>query len=199
MVSRRGALKKIDEEIKALSRKLPNEDEFFAIIFALGDIDLSAKPRTNDRSDALTAAAILEHALELAIELHLRKGITKGEKKALFDGGKGGPLGDFHSKIRLAKALGIITAEQEEDLDTIRIIRNGFAHSITPIKFSDAQIIRACKAFNAYQSGDASLLSVFEHWPAKIFVSVIAQLYWHLRTYHYPPSPPGLLSSILGT
>jgi DNA-binding MltR family transcriptional regulator len=199
MVSRRGALKKIDDAIKELSRTLPHEDEFFAIIFSLGDMDLSAKPRTNDRSDALTAAAILEHALELTIALHLRKGITKGDKKALFDGGKGGPLGDFHSKIRMAKALGIITTEQEEDLDTIRIIRNAFAHSITPITFSDSQIIRACKAFNAYQSGDASILSVFKHWPAKIFVYVIGGLYWHLRTYHYPPSRPGLLSSILET
>lgn len=193
MASRRNSLRKIDEEIKALAKKLPGEDEFFGIIFSVGDLRISAKPQASDRSDALTAAAIIEHRLELAITMHLRKGITAREKKDIFDGGSGGPLGDFHSKIRMARALGIITKDQEEDLDTIRVIRNAFAHSIHPMTFSDEAIVRACKMFNAYQSGDQTILATLELFPGKIFAYVIGMLFWHLMTYHYPPPPRGLL------
>ena len=51
-----------------------------------------------------------------------------------------GPLGTFSSRINLVYGLGLIREDQFEDLDTIRRIRNGFAHSHQPIGFSEQSL-----------------------------------------------------------
>ncbi len=42
----------------------------------------------------------------------------------------GGPIGDFGTKINLAYLMGYISKDAWKELDTIRFIRNRFAHSV---------------------------------------------------------------------
>lgn len=46
-----------------------------------------------------------------------------------------GPLSDFHSKILIARAFGIITYRMAEELHSIKAIRNTFAHAKVSISF----------------------------------------------------------------
>jgi hypothetical protein len=52
------------------------------------------------------------------------------------------PLATFSAKIRLAYALSIFGSSTRDDLDTIREIRNAFAHSTRPLASDPAQTLR---------------------------------------------------------
>src|SRR3546814_14525957 len=55
--------------------------------------------------------------------------------------GDGGPLGSFSNKILAAYAFGIITDVIKSNIDTVRHIRNAFAHTMAPLTFSHAAIV----------------------------------------------------------
>ena len=68
----------------------------------------TAFSEADDRSAAISAAALTELAVEKAIKLRLRR-LTKTEQNALFDGTA--PLASFSAKIRMGYALGIYGRE----------------------------------------------------------------------------------------
>lgn len=105
-----------------------------AAVSAMG----TAHREADDRSAAITAAALTEVAVEKAIKLRLRP-LTKTEQRALFDGTA--PLATFSAKIRMGYALGIYGRETRHDLESINAIRNVFAHSVHEVSFKSRAVI----------------------------------------------------------
>ncbi|GMO96259.1 MltR family transcriptional regulator [Bradyrhizobium sp. TM239] len=98
---------------------------------ALHDIDASP-----DRAAAIVAAAFIERHLELALKARLVQDDTY--LKDMFR--SSGPLGSFSSKIRMAYLLGICSKETTRDLETIKNIRNAFAHDVLIAGFDNQRI-----------------------------------------------------------
>jgi DNA-binding MltR family transcriptional regulator len=95
-----------------------------------------------ERGLATTAAAILDHLLARLIEGFLIND-PLATKKLLR--GPFSPLGSFAARTAAAYSLGLISEEERDDLDTIRDIRNEFAHKPTSPSFSDKTIARKVK------------------------------------------------------
>jgi DNA-binding MltR family transcriptional regulator len=55
-----------------------------------------------------------------------------------------GPLGTYSSRISLAYCLGLIRDDQFKDLNTVRKIRNEFAHSHQSLSFAEPPISDLC-------------------------------------------------------
>ncbi|MCH8923173.1 MAG: hypothetical protein IIA67_08520, partial [Planctomycetes bacterium] len=63
-----------------------------------------------------------------------------------------GPLADFHSKILVAQAFGVITSNMAQELHSLKIIRNTFAHAKIPLDFDHklvAQEVASMRMFKA--------------------------------------------------
>jgi hypothetical protein len=82
----------------------------------------------NDRGVAITAGATVEHALRLAIE-------ARGENR---------PLNRFWRKIEVAYARGFVDKQTRDYLNTVRDIRNEFAHDMMPLTFTSETILKLC-------------------------------------------------------
>jgi DNA-binding MltR family transcriptional regulator len=146
MASRRDSLQKLDKNLRDLMRRVPDGKELFQILFGISD----DRPHANliqlkaaDRMVAITAAAFLDHALQRAICTHFPLSSPDKSLKELF--GDRGPLGNTSAKIIMAHSLDIINTEEREDLDTIRAIRNSFAHSLVPIGFDLNEVKALCE------------------------------------------------------
>lgn len=122
----------------ALMRKVPDGKTIFSTLIGLGDNfwDISAD---RDRTAAIMGAAFLEYALKKAITTHLKHDPADPNFDYLFDSDEA-PYRDFSSRIRLARAIGVISKEEQEQLDVIRHIRNTFAHSMENITFHTAAV-----------------------------------------------------------
>ena len=95
----------------------------------------------SDRGCALFAAAYLDAALENLF----RSSVLEGKKidEELFEGSS--PLATFSGRIKLAYYLGLISAEFRADLETVRKIRNDFAHDATLLSFETQSIADRCR------------------------------------------------------
>jgi DNA-binding MltR family transcriptional regulator len=56
------------------------------------------------------------------------------------------PLSSFSSRIKAAYCLGLISKSMYYDLDTVRKIRNKFAHKMHGYTFDEPQIVSWCKS-----------------------------------------------------
>jgi DNA-binding MltR family transcriptional regulator len=109
---------------------------------------VAAFTKQTDRGSALIATAWLEDALSLYIRAKLRP-----DKKTIDDVIRPeGPLGTFSSKIKLAYLFGFIDTTAHDDLETIRKIRNEFAHVRDQIRFSDKNVKDKCKQLSAVKA-----------------------------------------------
>jgi len=95
----------------------------------------------SDRGCALFAAAYLDTSLSNLLYLSFVE--NQKIENELFEGTA--PLSSFSSRIRLAYYLGKISAECRRDLDTIRGIRNDFAHDVRLISFETQSIADRCR------------------------------------------------------
>lgn len=115
--------------------------------YAYGEPNL----QMTDRATALVLGSILEQGLELAILSHCVLGWNtpeaEAEQKKLFGGGDDGPM-NFTVKIRMAYALGVYGLKTREDLDTVRHIRNFFAHDRGHLTFDDKDVSALCDQLN---------------------------------------------------
>lgn len=91
----------------------------------------------SDLAAAILLAIDVEHHLEKSIILHLQRRDDATLDMLIRDNG---PLGTFNAKIVLAYALGIIDKDWMTILNTIRRIRNVFAHARKLTKFSTPEI-----------------------------------------------------------
>jgi DNA-binding MltR family transcriptional regulator len=178
MASRRGSLQKLDARLRGLAKRTPDSEQFFDIIFSLTDAD--HKPAALDRTAAITAASFVEYALQKAIITHLKKDITESELKQLFDSPQS-PLSSLSSKTIVGQSLGVIQEDERQDLDTIRAIRNAFAHSMTHIEFKDSEVTELCKTLHI--AADFGELTQHPELSKHIFISCIATLFFSLSTY----------------
>lgn len=112
----------------------------------------SALSEESDRGCVLFAAAYLDTALE-----GLFRASVLEEKKIdeeLFEGSA--PLATFSGRIKLAYYFGFISAEFRADLETIRKIRNDFAHNATILSFDTQSIADRCRNLGfSYHEPDA--------------------------------------------
>jgi hypothetical protein len=122
----------------------PSTGEFDLDAFSLG---LNAE---TDRACGVLGAALLDARLEAVFRRRLRC----FQDELL---GRMSPLGSFSARIRAARALGWISDDANVDLDTIRGVRNNFAHSADPsLSFTDQSIADRClnlRSANAYVNG----------------------------------------------
>nr|WP_183265687.1 MltR family transcriptional regulator [Acidocella aromatica] len=84
------------------------------------------------RGQVLVGAALLDSLLEQSILTYL----VDVPKAAKLLEGFNAPLGTFSARAIAALGLGLVSQDEFEDLDTIRKIRNEFAHK-TNISFAD--------------------------------------------------------------
>jgi hypothetical protein len=97
----------------------------------------SSEAPDSDRHAAIASAAAVEHALRGAISRHL---YHDADTKAVFEDYPNAPLSSFSSRITMARALGVVTDDDERDLGIIKKVRNQFAHTMMPISFSQPDI-----------------------------------------------------------
>lgn len=111
------------------------------------EFEVTDDRRFADRAAALIVAALLEDALKTAISTHFVS-VDDNTINQLFSSGvDDGPLATFSARIRLGYALGIYGPDMRADLETIRLIRNVFAHSRHLLDFSSPEVENVCKQF----------------------------------------------------
>lgn len=93
----------------------------------------------SDRATMILFAGSAEESIVWALLSRMRK---HGAVKELFD--PDGPIGTFSSKISLGFALELFGPETRRDLDYIRTLRNGCAHSEIPLKFLTPAVKAIC-------------------------------------------------------
>lgn len=92
------------------------------------------------RGAVLVSCSYLEEQLRAVIVAFLVPG---SEKNVLLEGFNA-PLGSFSARIKAAHCLGLISDIERDDLDTLRKIRNEFAHNHL-INFRNQKIMDLCK------------------------------------------------------
>jgi hypothetical protein len=120
--------------LKRLAAAVPPDSDFYAMVLGLENPDHDAPSR--DRYVAIVASGAVEVALRQAISKHLSAELSQDEVDRTFDV----TLGDFARRIGMARALGVISADQRTELDRIRTIRNAFAHTIAPLTFENPEV-----------------------------------------------------------
>jgi hypothetical protein len=123
-------------------------------IWALDDIDeviddlFEEIDFGSDRATAIVLAAFVEDHLTHFIRSRLVKD-DRVQKKML---DPGGACGDFGTKINLAYLFGFYSALGWKELDTIRSIRNDFAHKLRINRFGTASIKDRCANLSLWQN-----------------------------------------------
>ena len=97
--------------------------------------------KESERGAVLISASYLEGQLKEIIAAFLCE-VDASEK--ILDGGFNAPLGTFAARIAAAAALALISENEYQDLETIRKIRNKFAHNHRKT-FLDQDIVDLCR------------------------------------------------------
>jgi DNA-binding MltR family transcriptional regulator len=118
-----------------------SDEEFNAAIYAL--------TIESDRGAAILGAALVEDGLR---EL-LRSVIVNHNDDDLFNG-RDALFKTLHSKTIAVHALGLCDKEYAKDIDTIRSIRNDFAHELQELKFSQSPILDKCRKLDKYRKNN---------------------------------------------
>jgi hypothetical protein len=93
---------------------------------------------SSDRTVCIVASARIERQLEFLLLAHLEIDESDELLDLLFE--RDGALSTFYGNIRFGRALGFYDKSFQDAMDTIRRIRNQFAHSAAPITFRTDQI-----------------------------------------------------------
>jgi hypothetical protein len=123
--------------LRTLINGTPSKDEIHELIAELG--------HGSDRACAIITAVMLESVLTNAILVKLDNIDGKTVKNLE---SPSGALGNFFSKIYLGYALALYDQATRDDLETIRKIRNAFAHAHRPITFLNVEVSAACDELN---------------------------------------------------
>jgi hypothetical protein len=93
-------------------------------------------------SVALRASALVELSLTESLLSRLWTKNGKADEELT---GIDGPIATFARKIRMAEAMRVIGPDTRYELDTIKAIRNAFAHSHRPLSFDSAPVKELCQ------------------------------------------------------
>lgn len=91
-----------------------------------------------DRGAAIVGAAYLDESLKELIAAFLVDKVDEADKLL------GRPLSSFWSRIVASYCMGLISDDECADLDTIRDVRNLFAHEGRQMAFEEPDIERRC-------------------------------------------------------
>jgi mannitol operon repressor len=106
---------------------------------------LSEFQKETDRGAALVGAALLDSRIERILLSHFADEKIAHE---LLSGGNA-PLGSCSARLKLAYALGLITDIEFKECDTIRKIRNEFAHEVHGLSFATSQLTNLARNLRA--------------------------------------------------
>jgi predicted metallopeptidase len=130
---------------------------------------------SSDRAAAIVAAALLEDHLTTSIRHYLHRDNAICNSVFKHDG----PLGTFSNKIDMSFLIGIFSKRCHKELDTIREIRNKFAH------------IMKINSFDYRQIKDLTN-NLVRHEQTKI---IITDIHHDPKTFAYSPEAEGPLTS----
>ncbi len=99
------------------------------------------------RASAILSAIYLDELVEKYLKMLLFPDRSTTDR--LFDGPQA-PLSTFSSKIDLAFRMGAITDEEAESLNTVRRIRNQFAHNLRNCSFEEPVIRQWTKSLDEF-------------------------------------------------
>ncbi|TGT91726.1 MULTISPECIES: transcriptional regulator [unclassified Mesorhizobium] len=91
------------------------------------------------RGAVMVACSYLDEQLRGIIDAYL---VEDSDKAVLLDGFNA-PLGTFSARIKAAHCLSLISDVERDDFDTLRKIRNEFAHSHR-VSFEDRRVVDLC-------------------------------------------------------
>lgn len=109
---------------------------------------LAALCGETERGQVLIAAEFLNTGLKWCIRLKARNEGSEEVAKGLL--GRRQVLGDFGARIDVARVFGLILAEDFEALNTIRQIRNRFAHDAFKIRLDAKDLDKHAKTLSKY-------------------------------------------------
>lgn len=98
--------------------------------------------KESDRGLALYATAHIDNEFETILRDKLVGNANHLDGIFSFNG----PLGTFSSKIKLSYSLGLISKTTMNDINTLRKIRNEFAHSNQSLSFESEKIRNLCSS-----------------------------------------------------
>lgn len=154
------------------------------------------------RAVAILGGAYVERALRTAITKHLRP-IDELESYNTFEDGGNGPLSSFSAKIALGFVLGIYGEQTKGDLETVKKIRNIFAHSMLTLTFSTPEIWNLCGQLKFdgefHRKGEMSIVETMNDireagYHRRKYMRTVLMLYRRLIDYkvHHRFEPSGL-------
>lgn len=140
------------------------------------------------RGAVLVACSFLDEQLRAIIDAFL---VSSSDKAMLLDGFNA-PLGTFSARIKAAHCLGLLTDIERDDLETLRKIRNEFAHSHR-VNFDSQRVVDLCKnihhaakpyadvkvnAFGQFSSGAVALVLDLVNRPHYVAGARLQQREW---------------------
>jgi hypothetical protein len=183
---------KLRASLKRLMRQiLPSEKHISILIDLTGPLNKSAE---YDRMAAVVGSTFLEYGLRKTIKQHFKSDSDDPEYNYLFLQDDA-PYRDFASLNRLARALGILSSSEYDQLETIRHIRNVFAHAMDYELTFESDGIRE-NVDSLAIAGDigfdllTELFSVTKEIASpfsgrrRIFVHSVFSYYWKFLAYH---------------
>ncbi|MBI2448352.1 hypothetical protein HYV44_02210 [Candidatus Microgenomates bacterium] len=124
--------------------------------------------KESDRGIVLIISTLLE---EYLTELLEKKFIDDKKETDEILNGPLAPIGSFSSKIKLSYCLGLINKQDRDNLNTIRKIRNKFAHNIESSSLNDEDVVKEIKKLNFVRIGPEDDLPKFILIDAAYFFS----------------------------
>jgi|ERR1700683_4104405 len=119
-----------------------------------------------DRGAALVGAALIDLRLTETLRAFM---VSNNAADELLEGPTA-PLSSFSSRIAASFALGLIDAHEKYECNTIRRVRNDFAHRAHGTTFKDAAITKLCLDLKSNLPGDRSM---YIDNPRFIFVNAV--------------------------
>ncbi|RQU70700.1 hypothetical protein DF049_30930 [Burkholderia cenocepacia] len=120
----------------------------------------------SERAAVILAAAYIDSLLERLLKTVLHP--CAGGSDSLFDGDRA--LGTFSAKILISHRLGIIDSDFERAIQTLRRIRNEFAHHVTDASLSTGghrdrlrELLRWAKRHHAFEKVYKQSRSQWDH------------------------------------
>jgi hypothetical protein len=162
--------------IKELQKEIPsNTDVGRRLAKALVAVDYEA---------AMLSANLLEYMLKQAITTKFIL-LGKDHLESIFSDGGNGPLSTFSAKIKLAYALGIVSAETRVQIERIREVRNHFAHHKDKVSFKHPSVISVCSLFkkNKHLTNEQSIIFLKKYTSKVMYVQTCFFVSLSLKNY----------------
>jgi DNA-binding MltR family transcriptional regulator len=152
-----------------LLKEPPSSDEQVDFLFALR--------KAPDHALAVTAAAYLDHSVELLLRSFFRDDLTSEDDRRLFDGAANGILGTSSAKIRVAYAIRLFKKPVYLDMLLVNHIRNVFAHSLHIVTFQHEDVIRNCKQLDILNRRQDMYLDAEKIDAREVYYDTVLDLY----------------------